>query len=151
MKSQIGKRGKFWQNKKVLTPKNLELFFHWGQVILLLFCIWIFWWYGFQGKKSSFRFREADRFSNKKKGLFFHRTRIVQPHQLAGISLTGAPHEVLGIRENATEIEIQRVYRELMKQYHPDRVGRPGSREWKEAQKIAEVINWARQEMLKLH
>lgn len=30
------------------------------------------------------------------------------------------PYEVLGIKENATETEIKRAYRELAKKYHPD-------------------------------
>jgi molecular chaperone DnaJ len=31
------------------------------------------------------------------------------------------PYEVLGIKENATDIEIKKAYRELVKKYHPDR------------------------------
>jgi hypothetical protein len=34
-----------------------------------------------------------------------------------------------------------------MKRYHPDLVGRPGSREWKDAQRIAEAINRAKEEL----
>lgn len=33
------------------------------------------------------------------------------------------PYEVLGIKENATEAEIKKAYRELAKKYHPDQYG----------------------------
>jgi hypothetical protein len=36
-----------------------------------------------------------------------------------------------------------------MKRYHPDVVGRPGTREWKDAQKIAESLTAARDSLLK--
>lgn len=101
---------------------------------------------------SNFKLREADR------GLKFKRETEGQksgdaklkatPFQLTGIRIDGAAHEILGISAVATEAEIQKSYRELMKRYHPDLIGRPGSREWEDAQKIAEAINRARTEML---
>jgi hypothetical protein len=77
------------------------------------------------------------------------RTRQAEPLRLTGIRIDGAPHEVLGVSADATAAEIQSAWRELMKRYHPDRVGRPGSREWQDAQKIAEAINHAKDELLK--
>ena len=71
-----------------------------------------------------------------------------EPLRLEGVVLSAAPHELLKIKETATEIEIQKAFRELMKQYHPDKVGRPGTREWKDAQAIAEALNRARNQML---
>ncbi len=68
--------------------------------------------------------------------------------RLEGIRLDGAAHEILGVRADATEEQIQAAYRELMKRYHPDRVGRPGTREWQDAQGIAETINRAKTELL---
>lgn len=71
-----------------------------------------------------------------------------EPLRLSGISVQGEPHQILGVRPQATEQEIRTAYRELMKQYHPDRIGRPGSREWQDAQGIAEAINVAKEKML---
>lgn len=68
---------------------------------------------------------------------------------LPGIRIDGPPHEILGIRPGAGADEIQRAYRERMKQYHPDKIGRPGTREWVDAQRIAEAINRAKTELLK--
>lgn len=71
-----------------------------------------------------------------------------KPLRLSGIALTGEPYEILGIRADAAADQVQKAYRDLMKRYHPDIVGRPGSREWQDAQKIAETINRAKTEML---
>jgi DnaJ-domain-containing protein 1 len=70
------------------------------------------------------------------------------PLLLAGIRLEGAPHEILGVSPQATKREIQKAYRNLMKRYHPDVVAPAGSQRWKEAQKIAEAINRAKDAML---
>lgn len=71
-----------------------------------------------------------------------------EPLRIGGISIHGQPHEILGIQRSASEAEIRAAYRERMKQYHPDRIGRPGSREWQDAQAIAEAINSAKDKML---
>jgi len=102
--------------------------------------------------KSQFRIREADRDIQFERGEKAYASGQAKAKptvfQLTGIRLDGLPHEVLGLNQNATEAEIQKAYRELMKRYHPDLVGRPDSREWKDAQKIAETINRARNQML---
>ncbi len=102
--------------------------------------------------KSQFRMRESDRILKFERGESARATGEAKakptPFQLSGIRLDGAPHEILGITAMATESEIQKAYRDLMKRYHPDQVGRQDSREWKDAQKIAETINRARQTML---
>jgi len=67
---------------------------------------------------------------------------------LPGISLEGAPHEILGVAEEASRSEIEKAYKRLMKQYHPDSIGRPGSRQWQDAQRIAAAINQARKALL---
>lgn len=72
-----------------------------------------------------------------------------KPLRLEGIRIDGPPHQILGIPITARTSEVKRAYRELMKRYHPDKVGRSGSREWQEAQKITKAIIWAKSEMMK--
>jgi hypothetical protein len=108
--------------------------------------------------KSGFAVREADLKKSSGKGthpkpkgpdLASARIERKAPLALEGIRIDGPPHEVLGVAPGATEEEIQRAYRERMKRYHPDKIGRPGSREWSDAQKIAEAINRAKEELVK--
>lgn len=68
---------------------------------------------------------------------------------LQGIVLTGLPHQILGIREDASEFEIRKAHRALIKRFHPDKVGPEGSKQWYEAQRASEAINGARDLMLK--
>ncbi|MDR3607910.1 MAG: J domain-containing protein [Oligoflexia bacterium] len=70
---------------------------------------------------------------------------------LPGVVLEGKAHEILGIREDATELEIRRAWKELMKRHHPDKSASakdPSATEWKDAQKISEALNRAKDEML---
>ena len=105
-----------------------------------------------EDSESQFRVREADRKIQWERGekakISGAQTAKKSPLQLSGISLEGAPHEVLGISAMATEAEIQKAYRELIKRYHPDKRRRPGTREWQDAQAIADRINQARTQML---
>jgi len=101
--------------------------------------------------KTRFKVREADR----KKPFRFGATIDVTAHAekprpalLTGLRIDGAPHEILGVPSDAGEEEIQEAYLALIKRYHPDRVGRPGSREWNDAQKIASALNEARKSLL---
>lgn len=110
--------------------------------------------------KSAFRVREEDlrkpeeaRFPapNVHKTTGPSRSKPKPPLQLAGLRIDGAAHEILGVAPGASAREIQKAYRDLIKRFHPDVVGRPGSREWADAQKIAEAINRAKDEMLLSH
>lgn len=103
-------------------------------------------------RESRFKLREADRDLKFPRGPEATRAANTplkkDPLQLTGIVIDGAPHEVLGISALANKEEIQKAYKQRMKRYHPDQIGRPGTREWKEATKIAEALNRARNEML---
>jgi DnaJ-domain-containing protein 1 len=143
-----------------------------GQFFLLIelsmgvFIAVMAWWMRPRSPESNFRVRESDlkksrleNGKNQKKGPdLLAEARIVhrkplgkplgEPLQLMGIRIDGAPHEILGVSIDANPDQIQRAYRELMKRYHPDKIGLQGSRAWKDAQKIAEAINLAKQVML---
>ena len=108
--------------------------------------------------KSGFRVREADMKrpegvpGSRKPGedeLANARYNIKRPLQIEGIRIDGPPHEVLGVRPGASRAEILRAYKERMKQYHPDSIARPGTRQWKDAQAIASAINEAKDALLK--
>ncbi len=103
-------------------------------------------------QQSRFKLREADRDLRFARGPEATRAANAPlkktPLKLTGIVIEGAAHEILGISALASKEEIQSAYKEKIKRYHPDRIGRPGSREWTEATKIAEAVNRARNEML---
>lgn len=115
------------------------------------------WMYLFpRANRTQFKVRESDRLSptQKPQGARLEDSRIqpqapYTPPLLAGIRIQGLPHEILGVEPHATVKEIQTAYYELMKAYHPDRIGKPGSREWKDAQLIASAINDAKEKMIK--
>jgi hypothetical protein len=144
---------------RTLDPNSVKSLFYWSQIGLgALFAVYILWFRN-RERPSGFRTSEAD----KKKPIRPTRgtstpnsdplahARIQpkpEPMRLTGIRIDAAAHEILGVSPRATPEEIQRAYRELMKRYHPDLVGRPGSREWVDAQRIAEAINRAKEQML---
>lgn len=107
--------------------------------------------------ESRFKVREADRLAqNKSAGAAARANDLANAKlkraatlSLPGVRLDGTPYQILGITPQASREEIQKAYRELMKRYHPDRVARPGTREWTDAQKIAEIINHAKDELFR--
>ena len=139
----------------VSDPTRAKEFFLWvqlafGAVILGLIYL------ATRGKRGSgFRVRESDKKPAKPPksqksddSLANARIRKTEPLKLPGIRIEGEPHEILGLSRAANANEVQNAYRELMKRYHPDVVGRQGTREWSDAQKIAEALNHARSKML---
>jgi hypothetical protein len=142
--------------RQLLKNGDLQSVFYLGEIVLgVLFLIGV-WFFRPKSPESNFRVREADLKNSRPKisaaethTLAEARIQKTTPLQLVGIRIDGEPHEILGIASGATTQEIQKAYRDLMKQYHPDRVGRPGTREWTDAQKIAEAINQAKDHMLK--
>jgi hypothetical protein len=140
-------------------PEKVKSWFYAGQVLIGALIIGGLFWLRDRGSPSGFKVREADlkkknagKVSAESVALADARMSASQkrsePLRLTGISLSGEPHEILGISRQANEAQIKTSYRELMKRYHPDLIGRPGSREWQDAQKIAEAINRAKDHML---
>jgi hypothetical protein len=130
--------------------------FGWIQVgLLLLLAYFVFRFFRNEDRRSQFRegsFRNPSP-SGKTKRDPRRANQYRQQDQirllLRGFSFTGQPHEILGVSKSANELEIRRAHRELMKRFHPDKMGPPDSREWHDAQKIAESLNNARDTMLR--
>lgn len=157
---------------KLKNQSDLQSFFYYGEIALVcLFGVVIFLFRS-KTEESNFKVTEAELKARRPKsfgkpfggGLRSNpngqnsdalaqaripRVQKPEPLRLTGIRIDGAPHEILGVLPQATPTQIQQAYRELMKRYHPDKVGPQGSREWKEAQNIAFAINRAKDEMLK--
>jgi DnaJ-domain-containing protein 1 len=99
---------------------------------------------------SQFRVREWEKRTNPES-----RDPKMERPKAAPLRLTGyregiSPEELFGLKGQFTAREIDRAYRELMKQYHPDvfsRSGLEGARA--EAVRISARINEARQTLLK--
>jgi len=122
--------------QSIRNPEKLGSFFYWTELLFLGLLGVGAWWFRPKPPVSGFRVREAD----------------LQNKKVEGINLSGQPHEILGLPEDATVQQIGRAYRDLMKKYHPDvhphAVGYPGGAAWKDAQRIAEAINRAKAEMM---
>jgi DnaJ-domain-containing protein 1 len=133
------------------STSHIRELYYFGQIIIGLGLLGAFIFYAQPSNRPSrFKIREADRpqFPNQSKlGDSTVRPKVARL-LLSGISITGDPHEVLGVPPDATSKEIERAFKELMKRFHPDKIGPPGSREWQDAQEIAAKFNEARQVLL---
>ena len=127
------------------------------QLIILAFFVLVIAWVVARPKRpdSRFKVRESDKYKDRRRILIKKDDTLSEatikrptPLLLTGIRIDGEAHEILGVKPNATPEEIKIAHRELLKKYHPDQVGRPGSREWEDAQVIAAAINRAKLEML---
>ncbi|MEN9722147.1 MAG: DnaJ domain [Pseudomonadota bacterium] len=123
-----------------------------GAAQILLLLVAVFWFlrlFKSAHRESQFRSRPAkpspQPHPRSEKEAKRDRERLL----LGGFAFTGQAHEILGVSKDANELEIRRAHRALIKRFHPDKIGRPGSREWHEAQKIAESLNTARDQLLK--
>lgn len=125
------------------------------QIAIGALFLFVAWRFMRPKEESGFRVREADRhdelFGPGSGPTDPDRTANLKrrrPLALPGISIEGEPHEILGVRRDASTDEIRAAYLTKVKQYHPDRVGKQGSRQWEDAQKIAAALNRAKHEML---
>ncbi|NDG84976.1 MAG: hypothetical protein EBX52_08070 [Proteobacteria bacterium] len=71
------------------------------------------------------------------------------PLSLPGIRLNGAPHEILGVKEDATESEIMRAYKDAIKRFHPDTIQGDARDQIKFYQEASARINDAKNQMIK--
>jgi hypothetical protein len=142
----------------VTDPAQAQKVFFYIQVGFAVAVLLMIYFMSRRKDESGFRVREADKkkpVTPSKLGQIKHDDSLAnakmkrnEPLKLSGIRIDGEPHEILGVPRDASEKQIQAAYRDLMKRYHPDVIGRPGSREWEDAQKIAEALNGARKQML---
>ena len=118
----------------------------------------VFWLRFRPNQSSRFRKREADD-TSKRQGtsnlgsaqLNNENQKKEKPKrkQLSGFVSVGAPHQILGVDPNATQEEILRAYKERMKQYHPDLLNPSREADRQEMERIAQKLNWAKEELLK--
>lgn len=98
---------------------------------------------------SKFKVRESDQpLSNRIKENIAPTKKNEPPKFLPGVRLHGEPHEVLGIREGADEVEVNRAFKELMKKYHPDKIQSVAPDQQKFYQDAATQINRAKEKMI---
>jgi hypothetical protein len=130
-----------------------------GFLIAVFFLIWVF--YKNNRAQSNFKTREADREDLDqilKSGPDLAQAKLKRkapesppppPLALPGIRLDGAPHEILGIREDALESEIMRAYKDAIKRFHPDTLQGKSPEQLKFYQDASARINDAKNRMLK--
>lgn len=156
-------RQELCHNQSCMNPEKVQDGFFVGQIVLGVIFIAIAWVFVRPGRRDSgFRDSKQDvpgvnpaslnnpARKNRRGGddLGSAKIRTNPTMRLAGLSIEGKPHEILGVPPDADEVMVQRAFKDLILRFHPDRVGRPGSREWKDAQSLAEAITRARVEML---
>jgi DnaJ-class molecular chaperone len=128
------------------------------QIILIVVAIFVgFFTMRSRDQNSKFKVREADRddLNRLQQGekladakLNRRQTPPPRPLALPGLQMHGEPHEILGIRENATELEVMKAYKEAIKQYHPDRIQGQAKEQMQFYQAASAQINQAKEKML---
>jgi DnaJ-domain-containing protein 1 len=129
------------------------------QAVILAFGILsVLYYMNNKGKESGFRKREADREDLGKfrthgpdsgEAKVRKKSPAPPPLSLPGIRLTGEPHEVLGVRENADEGEIMRAYKDAIKRFHPDTIQGSAKDQMQFYQEASARINDAKNAMIK--
>ena len=130
---------------------------------VILFIVLFFGWRTWQSnqEQSKFKRREADRsdLNRIKVGPDLASAKLKHtplkaespkspPLSLPGIRLHGAPHEILGIDEFASEAEIMKAYKEAIKRYHPDVIQGDAQSQMKFYQEASAQLNQAKDIML---
>jgi len=109
---------------------------------------------------SQFRVREADRtdLNKLREGPDLAQAKLtpkkssappVPPLALPGIRLSGEPHEILGIEEDANEVEIMKAYKDAIKRFHPDRIQGQAKEQIQFYEQASAKLNEAKDKMLK--
>jgi DnaJ-class molecular chaperone len=100
-------------------------------------------------KQTSFRKRESERTDlDRLNRIESPIGRKTTPLALPGITLTGKPHEILGVPETANESEIMRAYKERIKLFHPDRIQGDAKKQMRFYQDASAKINEAKEAMI---
>lgn len=149
-------------NQTMSLIQFIALHFKESQIILLVVgLVTAFLMISNRSPRSQFRHREADRKDLdqilKQKSALAD-AKLTQgraspvappPLQLPGIRLHGESHEILGIRADASEVEIMRAYKEAIKRFHPDRIQGQAQEQIQFYQEAAAKLNLAKETMLK--
>ena len=149
-------------NEEVSLLQFIAEHFKESQIILLLIGVGTaFFMLKSREAPSQFRVREADRkdlnqiLGKKDSDLAAAKlTRKAEkpkapPLALPGMRLNGESHEILGVAENANEVEIMRAYKEAIKRFHPDRIQGQAQEQMQFYQEASAKLNQAKDEMLK--
>ena len=108
-----------------------------------LIILYLLWWYFNAYRKKSIRYDSSPKDNDQ----YFDGGREGRGYESTGAGIPKDPFIVLGISRDSSPEEIRKAYRELVNQYHPDKVAYLG----KEFRELAEVrfkeINKAYQEL----
>lgn len=133
------------------------------RIQVIIFIAGIFIWFRYlQGgdhERSKFRVREADRtdLNRLREGPDLGQAKLQKKNQgpppnplsLPGIRLIGEPHEILGVREDASEADVMKAYKDSIKRFHPDRIQGEAKEQMQFYEQASAKINQAKEDMLK--
>jgi DnaJ-domain-containing protein 1 len=71
------------------------------------------------------------------------------PLSLPGIRLSGLPHEILGVAEDASEADVLKAYKESIKRFHPDRIQGQAKEQLQFYQEASAKLNQAKEDLIR--